>query len=70
MIGCQRAVVTIGWLPEGWNGITDEIFFSVPCVLGERGISHIVSMKLSEAELTKVKASAQAMKTIIDGIQL
>lgn len=57
-------------MPEGWNGITEEVFISIPCVVGERGISHLVSMKLSESELNKVKESAKTLRTIIDGIQL
>jgi L-lactate dehydrogenase len=63
-------VVTVGWLPEGWNGITEEVFMSIPCVVGERGISHIVSMKLNESELAKVKQSASTLRDIINGIQL
>jgi L-lactate dehydrogenase len=66
----QRSVLTIGWLPEGWNGITDELFLAIPCVIGERGVSHIVSMKMSEAELNKIRESATALKEVMNGIQL
>ena len=63
-------MVTVGWLPEGWNGITEEVFISLPCVVGERGISHLVSMKMTESELNKVKESVKRLREVMDGIEI
>jgi len=41
-------------LPEGWNGISDEVFLSIPVCLGKKSITYLVSQKLREAELAKV----------------
>ena len=66
----QRTVCTVGTLTDGWNGITEEVFISIPAVIGERGVTHVVNQKLSDAELTKVRDSAKALRKVIDGIQL
>jgi len=66
----QRSVFTLGTLPEGWNGISDEVFLSIPVCIGEKGITHLVSQKLNEAELAKVQQSARALRAIMDDIQL
>ena len=66
----QRSVFTLGTLPEGWNGISEEVFLSIPVCIGEKGITHLVSQKLNEAELAKVQQSAKTLKDIMDDIQL
>jgi len=66
----QRSVFTLGTLPEGWNGISDEVFLSIPVCIGEKGITHLVSQKLSESELAKVQQSAKTLRSIMDDIQL
>jgi len=38
--------------------------------MGEKGITHLVSQKLSESELAKVQQSAKTLRAIIDDIQL
>ena len=60
--------MTVGTVPEGWNGIDDDVYISIPCVVGEHGVSHIVSMSLSESELDAVTASATGLRAIIDGL--
>jgi len=63
-------VFTLGTLPEGWNGISDEIFISIPVVVGQNGISHLVSQKLSESELAKMQKSAKTLRDITVNIEL
>jgi len=66
----QRTVFTLGTLPEGWNGISEEVFLSIPVVIGENGITHLVSQKLNESELEKMRKSAKALRHVIQGIDL
>ena len=61
---------TLGTLPEGWNGISDEVFLSIPVVIGEKGITHLVSQKLNESELAKVQQSAKTLRHIMDTVSL
>jgi len=62
--------LTLSTLPEGWNGISDEVFLSIPVVIGENGITHLLSQKLSDSELAKVKKSANNLRAIILNIEL
>ena len=66
----QKTIYTVGIMPEGWNGINDEVFFSIPAIIGEGGITHIVNMKLDPVEHKKVADSAKVLRKIIDGIKL
>lgn len=66
----QQTVLTVGTMPDGWNGIRDDLFISVPCVVGKHGISHIVSMTLSAAEAERFQRSAKILRSAIDRIVL
>jgi len=57
-------------LPEGWNGIREEVFISIPVVVGEGGITHLISQKLNETELAKMQKSAKTLLAIILNIDL
>ena len=50
MMRNQRTVLTIGTVPDGWNGITEEVFISLPCVVGETGVTHVLNQILSKVE--------------------
>ena len=61
---------TLSTLPDGWNGISDEVFISIPVVVGENGVTHLVSQKLSESELAKMHKSAKTLLAIVRDIDL
>jgi len=63
-------VFTLSTLPQGWNGISDQVFISIPVVLGENGITHLLSQKLRPDELAKVQKSAANLRNIIVNIEL
>jgi len=48
-------------LLEGEFGLTD-ISIGVPCIIGKDGIEKIVEIELSEAEVAKIKESAEGVK--------
>lgn len=66
----QRTVYALSTLATGYHGITDEVFLSLPVVVGENGITAIFNQKLSESESAKVLASAKTLHEVIKGIQL
>jgi len=49
---------------KGYYGINDEVFLSVPCVVGENGIQSVVKMKLNDIETSKVQHSAKTIHDI------
>ncbi len=60
-IGCdQKKIFPCSALLEGEFGLND-ISIGVPCVLGKNGIERIVEVELSDAELAKLKESAEGV---------
>jgi L-lactate dehydrogenase len=45
-------------------GLTDEVFMSVPCVLGQDGVSSLISQLLTKVEAEKLKNSAATLNSI------
>lgn len=54
-----RRVYFVFIVVKGFYGITEEVFFSVFCVLGERGIIDFVKVKLTFEEEARLKKSAE-----------
>lgn len=46
---------------KGLYGIKEEVFLSVPCILGENGISDIIKVKLSPTEEAQMVKSAETL---------
>nr|XP_034347795.1 L-lactate dehydrogenase A-like 6B isoform X2 [Arvicanthis niloticus] len=46
---------------KGLYGIKEEVFLSVPCILGENGISDIIKVKLSPTEEAQMVKSADTL---------
>lgn len=44
---------------QGMHGIEQEVFLSLPCVLGSDGIEKVVKQNLTEAEATLLRESAK-----------
>lgn len=50
---------------KGLYGIEQEAYLSVPCVLGENGVSQIVKQRLTDEETAKLRNSAKIMAEAI-----
>lgn len=66
----QRTIYALSTLATGYHGITEEVFLSLPVVVGENGITAIFNQKLDPAESAKVMASAKTLHEVIKGIVL
>ncbi|EEB19627.1 L-lactate dehydrogenase, putative [Pediculus humanus corporis] len=55
---------------KGYYGIEDEIFLSLPCVLGSEGITHVVSLPLNKKETSLLIKSAKTLKEIQENIKM
>lgn len=62
-------VHAVSTLVSGEHGINDEVYLSLPCVLGRNGVSHVVKQILTPAETKKLKDSAQIMAEVQAGIK-
>nr|XP_004650859.1 L-lactate dehydrogenase C chain isoform X1 [Jaculus jaculus] len=61
MLNNLRRVHPVSTLVKGFYGIKEEIFLSVPCILGRSGVSDIVKVNLSAEEDTFLKKSASTL---------
>ncbi|CAG5040196.1 unnamed protein product [Parnassius apollo] len=54
---------------KGMHGIEQDVFLSLPCALGHRGISDVILQTLTDKELTQLRKSAKLMAQIQAGIK-
>ncbi len=54
---------------QGYHDIGEEVFLSLPCVVGECGLTHVLRQNLTEAERMKLRESAKTLRGVIDGIK-
>ena len=55
---------------QGYHGIEDEVFLSLPVVVGENGINAVFNQKLDDDEVAKIKKTAGTLREIIDKITI
>ena len=61
-------IITVSTMMNGKYGI-DDVCLSLPCVIGSNGIEREVSPKMTDTEIEKLRASADALKAVIAQIQ-
>jgi len=64
----ERRVLCVGINAKGLYGIDSDCFISVPSVLGQTGVQHVLSLDLSEMERTQLLASANTLNEVQQGI--
>uniref|UniRef100_A0A0N5ASE6 L-lactate dehydrogenase n=1 Tax=Syphacia muris TaxID=451379 RepID=A0A0N5ASE6_9BILA len=56
-----RNVFALSTNVKGLHGITEDVYLSLPCVLGENGVTHVVKQHLNNEEVQKLRASAKVL---------
>ncbi|XP_066220849.1 L-lactate dehydrogenase C chain isoform X1 [Saccopteryx leptura] len=59
-----RRVHPVSTMVKGFYGVNEEIFLSIPCILGQNGVSDIVKVTLSSEEEALFKKSANTLWNI------
>uniref|UniRef100_A0A2K6M4K9 Lactate dehydrogenase C n=2 Tax=Rhinopithecus TaxID=542827 RepID=A0A2K6M4K9_RHIBE len=62
--GAVGMACAISILLKGLYGIKEEIFLSIPCVLGRNGVSDVVKINLNSEEEALFKKSAETLWNI------
>lgn len=55
---------------QGLYGIKEEIFLSVPCILGRNGITDIVKVNLNPEEESLLRKSAETLWNVQKDLEL
>ncbi len=69
IFGKENSVLPVSVLLKGEYGISG-IAISVPCIIGENGISEIVEVPISDEEKKRLRESALTLDEIIDNSEL
>ncbi len=65
----QHNVYSLSVMAKGFQGIEEEIFLSLPSVIGEHGIRDVLTQNISDDEVAKLHHSAKTMQEIINGLK-
>lgn len=65
-----RNVFALSVNVKGVHGVAEDVYLSLPCVLGENGITHIVKQNLVESEVKKLHDSAKQLFEVQKGLKL
>ncbi|KAK1118731.1 hypothetical protein K0M31_014733 [Melipona bicolor] len=60
----SNQVHAVSTMVTGYHGIKNDVFLSLPCTLGEGGVSSIVKQKLTEGETALLQKSADMMHEV------
>lgn len=60
----QKNVHAISTLVKGFHGIDEDVFLSLPCVLGSKGVMYIIKQTLDENEVKQLQSCARTMHEI------
>jgi len=55
---------------QGYHGIEEEVFLSLPVVVGENGINAVFNQRLDDDEVEKIKKTAATLLEIIQSISI
>uniref|UniRef100_A0A8R1I1F6 L-lactate dehydrogenase n=1 Tax=Caenorhabditis japonica TaxID=281687 RepID=A0A8R1I1F6_CAEJA len=64
----SRNVFALSTNVKGFHGISDDVYLSLPVVLGSAGLTHVVKQNLTDAEIAKLHSSAKALLEVQNGI--
>lgn len=65
----EKRVVPVSVAAKGTYGIEEDVFLSLPAVLGRGGVERVIRVPLSEAEHTKLHASARALAEVARSVE-
>ncbi len=65
----QNSVLSVSNLVPGYYGIQD-VYLSLPAVVGEHGVEHILDLPLSPNEEKALKASAHVLKDLLGQLEI
>ena len=49
---------------QGFHGIEEDVFLSLPCLLGSHGVMYVIKQTLDESEAKKLQSCARALHEI------
>ncbi|CAD6197711.1 unnamed protein product [Caenorhabditis auriculariae] len=66
----SRNVYALSTNVNGFHGLTDDVYLSLPVVLGASGITHVVKQNLASHEVEKLHKSSRALLEVQNGLTM
>uniref|UniRef100_A0A915C940 L-lactate dehydrogenase n=1 Tax=Parascaris univalens TaxID=6257 RepID=A0A915C940_PARUN len=66
----SRNVFALSTNVNGLHGIHDDVYLSLPCVLGQNGLTHIVKQNLNQKEVEQLQSSASQLLAVQKGLNI
>ncbi|XP_005990544.1 ubiquitin-conjugating enzyme E2 variant 3 isoform X2 [Latimeria chalumnae] len=65
----KRKRHSVSTLVKGWYGINNDVFLSLPCVLGNTGVMDITTISLQDEKVQKLRNSAVSLHNLLQQLQ-
>jgi len=65
----QRRCYSVSVNVKGHHGITEDVFLSLPAVLGENGVTHVIKQTLTKEEIDQLQKSAKTLNEVQVGLK-
>lgn len=69
MLRNEHSILTVSSLLDGQYGIKD-VCLSVPCIVGDTGVTMTIETELADEELKALRASAKTIRKVLDEINV
>jgi len=56
-----RAIMPVSTCVRGMHGIEDDVFLSIPCVMGSHGVRKLIDLPLTDLEIDQFRNSADTL---------
>lgn len=66
----SRNVFALSTNVNGFHGIKEDVYLSVPCVLGSEGITDVVKQNLNDHEISQLQKSATQIHEVQQSLKL
>jgi len=70
MLHNSREVFAVSTMVKGYHGLADEVFLSLPCVLGDYGVCDVIKQPLAPEEVKLLQAGSTEIKAALAAIKL
>ncbi|XP_063971134.1 L-lactate dehydrogenase-like isoform X3 [Lytechinus pictus] len=66
----QKGAYAVSTVAKGFHGIEHQVFLSLPCILGQDGITHVIKQTLNTKEQAQLQSSANTLWDIAKSLEL
>jgi len=70
MLHNNREVFSVSTMVKGYHGLTEEVFLSLPVVLGDFGVCDVIKQPLAPEEVKLLQAGQAELKTLLAALKL